>query len=478
MSFRNIREYSRYLLRLGKLAVVKSTCSPDLEIPQILREKAETGDAVLFKNVEGSDRKVLGNIYISKLRELLRVKTLKEFENRVFNALKIPEKMPLDVIEKISTIAQLAWYTKYIPKVVDKGPVNEIILSGYDANLFALPFLRFFEKEEARSIVNPVVIVRDPKYDEIDIGSYRVQVSDEKSAVIHVPRRSSLSRILRRSLDEKYELEVGIVIGAPPALQIAASYPSPPKISKFFLAGVILGEGLELVKTKELSILVPSDAEIVIEGTIDPGDLKPESLMGWEDGYYHGGDPMPVIRVKTIAMRKDAIYYSSIVDPVYSDNVWVMKAAGHVVSGYLRLVIPGIVEASILPGSAGRTLVVSITKERVGQAKEIGLSVWGLELSPYLQNIVIVDNWVNPSDIYSVVRAISVNVDPEKDIMTLGKIEIDELNPFGKATGARLLIDATSKLEGEIGHKWPERIELSEDLGKITKSLSSTSFEK
>lgn len=440
----------------GKILSIEQEVDPDIEAPLLFEKMAEKSEkAVVVLNPKEKNIPLISNIYWKKGGIIFREKNVDKLDETVRTALKRSEFIPTKFFERLHTITSLALYANYIPKVVDSSPFMDVVYTGYDADLTEFPALRHCEEEENHVVVNPLIIAVSKELEKRVVEVHRIQIIDEKTLSIHVPRVSALHDLLEEALQKHVEVKTAIVIGGPPALQIAATPPSPANIDKYFLAGIIQNSPLNLVKLDE-DLFVPSESEIVIEGVIEPGDTHPEGKMLYEDGYLYGGDPAPIVRIKKIYMRNDALFYTSITHHKYSDQAYLTYLASRVTLGYLKTIYDNIVDFHVPPETLGRVAFVSIKKQRVGEAKELGASLLGLKLTPYLETIVVFNEDVNIHDPVDVLKELSANMDLDRDILRISNLQASELEPSRRHTKTKIIVDATRKIQGEV-QAWPER---------------------
>ena len=111
------------------------------------------------------------------------------------------------------------------------------------------------------------------------------------------------------------KVHIAIALGGDPALTYAATAPLPPGIDETLFAGFIRHKPVELCPAVSVDLRVPADAEIIIEGILDPDDLVTEGPFGDHTGYYSLADLYPRVKVTAITMRKNAVYPCTIVGP-------------------------------------------------------------------------------------------------------------------------------------------------------------------
>ena len=184
----NIRDFLALLEERGDLATIDAEVSSELEITEITeRTIRSSGPALLFKNVSGSNMPVVINLFGSHQRMAwaLGVDDVQEIADRVTKILKIPQNPPGGIMDKINTLGDLAGIAKSQPKLVKSAPCQEVIMIGEDANLNELPILKCWPQDAGKFITLPLVISKDPQSGRRNVGTYRMQVYDERTVGMH-----------------------------------------------------------------------------------------------------------------------------------------------------------------------------------------------------------------------------------------------------------------------------------------------------
>jgi 4-hydroxy-3-polyprenylbenzoate decarboxylase len=211
---------------------------------------------------------------------------------------------------------------------------------------------------------------------------------------------------------------------------------------------------------------VPADAEIVLEGFIEKGELGTEGPFGDHTGYYSPAEPFPVFHVTQMTMRRDAIYPSIVVGVPPAEDAWLGKATERIFLPAIRMTVPEIVDYDLpVAGAFHNCVIVSIRKAFPGHAKKIMHAMWGLGMLSLTKTVVVVDEFVDVHDYGQVFFHACANVDPGRDVI-LSEGPLDQLDHAAAmyCYGGKLGIDATHKWESEGARPWPERIEMSAEV--------------
>jgi 4-hydroxy-3-polyprenylbenzoate decarboxylase len=212
---------------------------------------------------------------------------------------------------------------------------------------------------------------------------------------------------------------------------------------------------------------VPANADIVIEGVIDPNEHRPEGPFGDHTGYYTPVEPFPVFHVTAITRRADPIYPATVVGIPPMEDYWMGKATERLFLPLVRLFLPEVVDFAMpAPGLFHNLVLVSIKKRFPGHARKVIHGLWGLALLSLAKGIVIVDDWVDVHNPTEVAWQALGNVDWSRDIMVADG-PVDQLDHASRyaSFGGKIGIDATAKLPEE-GHPrpWPEVVAMDPEV--------------
>ncbi len=468
MAFKNLSEFTSELERRGELKRVKALADPHLEITEIAdRVMKAGGPALLFEQVKGSSIPLAINLFGTKRRmELaLGVGDLNEIPARIEKLLEIPH--PAGLMEKLSLLPKLAEIAQFPPKVVSRAPCQEVVKKGgvgtlLEASLFSLPVLHCWPKDAGRYITLGATITRDKTSGRRNVGLYRLQVVDDRTLLMHwQPHKDGAEHWRGYAKGEK--MPVAIAIGGDPASVYVASAPLPPEIDEYLFAGFLRKEPVELVKGVTVDLEVPAQAEIVIEGFVQVGELQTEGPFGDHTGYYSLPEPYPVFHVTAITHRRNPIYLTTIVGKPPMEDLWLGKTTERAFLPILRKMVPEIVEMNFpAEGIFNNGVIVSIKKTYPGQARKVAHALWGLGQMSLTKVIILVDEWVNVHNLSEVAWLAFMNIDPKRDCFFV-EGPVDTLNHASPEWnfGSKMGVDATAKLPEE-GHTrgWPELIQM------------------
>jgi 4-hydroxy-3-polyprenylbenzoate decarboxylase len=460
---RDIREWIALLEREGELIRVTAEVDPDLEITEIVDRVVKAGGpSLLFERPKGSKRPLLINQFGTERRMCLAfgVERLDDVAAKLGDVLEM--QPPEGLREKVRGLRKLKSIADSRPKTVSNGACQEIVLTGDDVDLGALPIQRCWPGDPAPFITLPAVITKDPKSGGRNVGMYRMQVIDSSSTFMHWQLHKDGRADLLASEDGR--IPVAVAIGLDPVTAYSASAPLPKHLDEFMLAGFLRGEPVEMVRCKTVDLEVPANAEIVLEGHVAKDDLGIEGPFGDHTGYYSHAEPFPIFRISALTMRRDAIYPSIVVGKPPAEDAWLGKATERIFLPAVRMTLPEIVDYDLpIAGAFHNCAIVSIRKTFPGHAQKVMHALWGLGMLSLTKSIVVVDEHVNVHDYEDVFFRVTANVDPKRDVLiTEGPLDHLDHAPGRQFYGGKLGIDATHKLPEEDARPWPEEIEMSD----------------
>ena len=471
MKYRDLRDFISFLEGKGELKRIKASVSCELEIAEVCdRVVKRGGPALLFENVEGYDIPVLINMYGTEQRMAwaLGVERLDDLVERVRHLLGLLQGPPHGIMEKLRTLMELREMASFQPKVVRNAPCQEVVTTGEDVDLNSYPILKCWPLDGGRYITLPLVITRDPETGTRNLGMYRIQVYDARTAAMHWQTHKVGAHHYRVGGEKGRErLDVAVALGGDPATIWTGSAPLPPHMDELIMAGFIRQEGVELVKAKTVDLEVPAHAEVIIEGYVVPGDEGLEGPFGDHTGYYSMADTYPIFHVTCITHRRSPIYPTIIVGRPPMEDYYMGKVTERLFLPIIQAVLPEVVDVNMpAEGVFHNLVIVSAKKEYPGQARKVMYGLWGMGLMSLAKTIIVVDHFVNVHDLSEVTWRVTNNIDPSQDILfATGPLDdLDHASPTPKY-GSKVGIDATAKgpMEGRQ-REWPPDIAMSPEV--------------
>ena len=497
-------DFMAELEREGELSRVKARVSPILEIGAIADRMSKSpaphghneldrsaasnlgGKALLFESVEGSDIPVAINTFGSywRVNKALGTENLNVLAERVQQLVK-PE-IPTTLMDKMKRLPDLMKMASFPPKTVRSGICQQVVLEGEKADLTRLPLIQCWpldgnpdsgqvfdraaaatvkERGTGRYITLGGVFTRNPDTGERNIGMYRVQLFGPRKAAMHWHMHHDGARHFRMYQSRGQKMPLAVVLGGEPVLPYAATAPLPPGIEELLFAGFLNGHGIELVPCHTIDLEVPANAEIVIEGYVDPHEKLMEGPFGDHTGFYSLADWYPAFHVTAITHRRSPIYPTTIVGKPPMEDYYLGKATERIFLPLLRMIVPDIVDYALpISGVFHNCAFIKIRKEYPFQARRVMHAIWGAGQMSFTKFIIVVDEHVNVHDEQDVLFHLFSNCDPQRDSEIVhGPVDIlDHASPELGA-GSKIGFDATVKwpAEGKV-REWPKELAFDE----------------
>jgi 4-hydroxy-3-polyprenylbenzoate decarboxylase len=464
VTFASLGEFLSALEARGDLARVSRPVSRDLEVTEVTQRVLKTdGPALLFENVPGSTMPVVTNLLGSPRRIALALgaETVDQVADKVGRLVHLrPPAGILGAVRDLSgTIETLSTLRSLAPKRVRSGPCQEVEESKVD--LDRLPILKCWPKDGGRTITFPVVITKDPESGEPHTGIYRLQQYGPDTLGMHFQIHRVGANNYRKWAARGEPMPVAAVIGADPATVFSGLAPVPEGISNFVFAGFVRSEPVELVPARSIDLEVPAQAEIVLEGYVDPTERKVEGPFGDHTGYYSAPEPFPVFHVTRVTHRERPVYLTTVTGKPPTEDAVLGKAVERVFRPVIRLVLPELVDMNLpLEGLFINVAIVSIRKAYPDQPRKVMHALWGLGQMMFVRYLIVVDEDVDVHDLSEVLYRVGLQADPGRDF-ELSQGPVDQLsisNPVPNQ-GTKVGIDATRKRpEDGFPRPWPEEI--------------------
>ena len=337
------------------------------------------------------------------------------------------------------------------PRVVKTGPVLENIDRDADVNVLKFPVPLLHERDGGRYLgTDDLVITRDPDGGWVNCGTYRVMVHDEKRLGVWMSPGKQGRQIREKYFKQGKPCPVLVSCGHDPMLFLAGGNELRYGLSEYDYAGGHRGRAFDVIESEVHGLPMPAHAELVIEGEMHPGDTAPEGPFGEFTGYYAGGkSEQPVIRVQRVYYRNNPII--TMATPMkppsdFSYSKCVMKA-GMIWDEVERAGLSGVQGVWCHEAGGARMFnVISIKQAYGGHARQAGMLAASCQSGSYLGRfVVVVDEDIDPTNLFEVTWAMCTRCDPSEDIEFIRKAwsgPLDPRIPRGTTTNSRAVIMA------------------------------------
>jgi 4-hydroxy-3-polyprenylbenzoate decarboxylase len=510
MAFSSYRDFVDALEQSGELRRIRQPVATELEVTELANREMKSpggGKALLIEkptvNGEVSPFPIAINTMGSWKRMAMSMGAESVDDVAAELGALLKAKPPTNLRETVKLLGTALEMRHAKPKRVNSGPCKDIVqriespesrpddwpaapdwqkpstFSSRPPTLLNLPILKCWPLDGGRFITLPCVVTQDPDTGERNVGMYRIQIYDDRTTGMHWQLQKVGARHGRRYYETGTRMPVAVFLGGDPVFPFAATAPLPDGLDEFLLAGYLRKKSIELVKCETSDLEVPANADVVIEGYVDPREpLREEGPFGDHTGYYTLPELYPVFHVTAITHRKDALYPATIVGIPPMEDFYMGGASVKLFLPVFKMNFPEIVDIALPAEGVFHNLVfVSIKKTYPMQAYKIMHGLWGMGQMMFTKYIIVVDHDVNVHNTSEVLFRLCANTDPQRDsILTKGPADVLDHATSEIAVGSKLGIDATKKLPGEGFHRrWPPLILMDDAVRKRIDALLSTS---
>jgi len=408
---------------MGRLVRIKSAVDLNLDLAGTAARLEGGPRAVLFENVKGHDTPVFTGLYWSRelLADLMR---------------RDEQSLPQYVSICINN-----WQQKPVdPVVLDDGQ----ILQGDDhpLDLSAMPIPIHAAGDGGPYFDAGVVIAKDPETGVRNASIQRFMVVNNDTLHVNIDAGRHLELYLTKAKERGESLHFSINCGVGPGLHFAAATPAeaaPPDTDELGIASEFHGAPLELVNGKTLPVELVANAMYALECEMMPGELGDEGPFAEVTGYYAKREPRPVVHVRAIHKRPDAIYQTIISGVEVWNSVGLLGEAN--VLALLQRQIPGVQDVYFSHGGCGfYHAVVSLQQKRAGWSKQAIMATFAA--FPPLKMVTIVDDDVDIKSASDIEWAMATRMNPNTGIVTIDNVFGHGLNPsFPDYIGSKVGFD-------------------------------------
>jgi 4-hydroxy-3-polyprenylbenzoate decarboxylase len=455
MAYSGITDFIAELVKNEELHRIKAFVDPVLEITEVTDRITKTGGkALLFENT-GTIFPVLINAFGSDRRMAMALgkKDLTEAGTEIESMFNLIPGTPETFLKKLSTLPGLLKIAGYLPvRLYRKGICQQVI--HHDPDLEILPALKCWPHDGGRFITLPMVHTIHPETGKTNVGMYRMQILDKNTTAMHWQRHKTGANHFEAWKKISSKMPVSVALGGDPAYTYSASAPLPENISEYILAGFLRKKKVRLVKCITNELYVPADADIIIEGYVDPSEeFVWEGPFGDHTGFYSLADWYPRFHVTCITHKKNAVYPATIVGIPPQEDAWLAKATEKIFLSPVKLAIQPEIEDFHMPeaGVAHNLVIVKINKTFPGQGMKVISSLFGAGQMMFTKYLAVVSGKVNIRDYKELITHIFANTNFETDLVfNRGPLDVLDHSSDNFSFGGKAGIDATVKQTEEI----------------------------
>jgi len=433
MAFGSLRDFIIRLENEGELKRVKAQVSLQYEIGGILRRIFDTkGPSLLLENIEKYNTPIAVGLMSTLKRYSIALETSED---------QIGEKW------------QEALERPIQPKTVNSGPCKEKIHLGVEVDLQEFPIPIWHELDGGPYISLGVCITQDPETGIHNQAIYRLMPQSKNKCGILISPHQHIGLHYAKYEARNEPMPLAVAIGLDPTLYLTAVGELPYGTDHFTVAGGLRKNAVEVVKCETCDLNVPSSAEIIIEGVVQPNLRAPEGPFGEFTGYYGPEGNRPVFEVTAITHRTKPIFQGTTEDKPPTESSLIR---GMVKSALLQRAlnpIPGIIAVNVAEECCSDfAVIVKMSPLYPGHTRQIMSAIWGTHVGGEAKLVIVVDEDINPFDLGNVMWAVTTRAQFDRDLHTWSSglgMPLDPSQPSeSKAINAKMGIDATRSFKG------------------------------
>ena len=457
--YNHLQAFIDDLIKAGEMVTITDPVSAEIEISRYTDKESKSpggGKALYFTNVKDSPFPVVTNIFGSDRRicMALGVNHLDDLGVRMAQYMDI--QPPRSLKEALGMIPMVVDATRFFPRRF-KGktpPCQEVVQTGEAVDLTQIPVLKCWPQDGGRFVTLPLVFTKSLETGKRNVGMYRLQIYDRNTTGMHWHIHKDGSHYFSEYRKAGKRMPVAVAIGADPATTYAATAPMPRGMDEMALAGFIRKKPVKMARCVTIDMEVPAEAEFVLEGYVDPDELRIEGPFGDHTGYYSLAGDYPVFHLTAITHRQKPVYNTTLVGRPPMEDCYLAKATERLFLPMLRAVFPEITDYCLpWEGVFHNIVIVSIEKAYPGHAQKIMSGLWGQGQMSFCKMIVVVDHDVDPKNPAVVLKALVDHLDLENDLtITKGVLDVLDHSAPQPNFGHKLGVDLTARFPGE-----PER---------------------
>jgi 4-hydroxy-3-polyprenylbenzoate decarboxylase len=457
MAWRDQQAFIEALEKQGELIRINTYVDPHLEIAEItdrISKSGGGGKALLFENT-GTGFPVLMNAYGSEKRMCmaLGVDSLDSIAKEIEDLFKLLASPKENMLDKLRLLPKLGQFASWMPKIIKgRGACQESII--IDPDLSKIPVLTCWPKDGGPFITLPVIHTKDLETNSRNVGMYRMQVFGPTLTGMHWHKHKVSAKHFSAYKKAGVKMPVAVSLGGDPVYAYSATAPLPENVDEYMLAGFLRKKKVELVRCiTQPEIEVPADADIIIEGYVDPADdLIWEGPFGDHTGYYSLADWYPRFHVTAVTHRKNAVYPATIVGIPPQEDAWLGKATERIFLAPIKMtMVPEIMDMDMpVEGVFHNLVITQISKDYAGQGQKVMNAMWGAGQMMFNKILVLADQGIKIQAYKELTTYVFSNLNPATDIsFSTGPMDVLDHSCSKMGFGGKMCIDGTNKMPEE-----------------------------
>jgi UbiD family decarboxylase len=423
MTDQSMRGFVAALEAAGELHRVTRKVDPKFELGAVLALK-DRGPALLFESVAGSTMPVLGNLLVSRDRFARAFGVTREaLDAHCLNALAQPVK----------------------PAMVSEAPVLAVVHDKAIDIGKLLPVPHWFEREAAPYITAGVIVAKDPQTGKRNVSIARLRIEGGNRLMAGIAKNHHLYLLAEKAKALGRKLQIAVAIGNHPAVLLGSQLYLGLGDDEYDNIGALLGEPLRLIRCRTVDLEVPAQAEIVLEGELDPDDLVPEGSVSEFHGFYVDYGPGLGVTIRCVTHREKPVY-QAVLPGFFAEHCLLGGLAiGTTLCAALQRMIPSVKRVLITDGGMGRLhAVITMHQPRLGEGKRaVMLAMGQVNL---LKLVTVVEDDIDPENPREVEWSLAARFRGHEDLVIVPGVKADRCDPVHEnLTVTKIGIVATTR---------------------------------
>ncbi|BBG65618.1 UbiD family decarboxylase associated with menaquinone via futalosine [Hydrogenimonas sp.] len=441
------------LEREGDLKIIEEPCDIDLEIAHIayIEVKKSPSRVLLFKRPVSRAKGIEYDIPVL-MNMFADFEVTKKFFGRHPDeiAAEIEELMhmrpPEGLMAKLSLLPRLFALKNVFPKrLKQRGLCQQVIQTASQVDLDRLPILKTWPEDGGPFITMGQVYTKSLDGKMQNLGMYRLQQYDKKRLGMHWQIHKDASHFFDQYKEAGKKMPVTVAIGGDPLYIWCGQAPLPYGMFELMLYGFVRNEPAKLVKSITNDIWIPEDADIVIEGEVDPEEMVIEGPFGDHTGYYTLEEPYPVMEVTAVTMKRDPVYQATVVGKPPLEDKYMGWGTERIFLPLLKTTAPDLIDYHMPENGVFHNLILAKMQTHYkGHAKQFMHAFWGVGQMSFVKHALFVGSDApSLTDYEAVTEHILNRISPDRILLTEGIVDaLDHSSPEA-LVGGKLGVDAT-----------------------------------
>ena len=427
---RDLRQFLDILRQERLLVEVEATIDPDLELAEVHRRViAAGGPALLFRNVKGSRFPVVTNLFGSARRiELAFGSRPREL---ISQAARMPEELMPPTLGRLWAQRRFFWSLSKVGTRRDaRAPVTEVV--QVPPRVLGLPALKTWPRDGGRFITLPLVYTQHPVTHVPNLGMYRMQLYDDATCGMHMQIGKGGGFHLAEAEARGQDLPANVFVGGAPALMLGAIAPLPENVPELLLASLVMGGRVRTAENPHGPLPLVADAEFALTGDIPARERRPEGPFGDHYGYYSETHDYPLLRVRALMHRRDAIWPATVVGKPRQEDFFLGDFLQELLSPLFPVVMPSVRQLWSYGETGYHSLSAAVVRERYRrEAMMSAFRILGEGQLSLTKFLLLTDRPVDLRDFPATLAHVLARADFRVDLFVLANLSMDSLDYAG-----------------------------------------------